>query len=127
VQQDVYSAAGELDNVVTLHARFSLAGLPGVAAEPPALTLRLRHDFSLLAATVTVEYKNTVAKASGGLGGWLSNLPEVATPRLPEALAARARGADFEILFLDGSLRVTRGDRGELRIYAREGPPGGGF
>jgi hypothetical protein len=127
VQQDIYAAAGDLDNVVTLHARFSLAGLPGVAAEPPALTLRLRHDFSLLATTVTVEYKTTVAKATGGLGGWLSNLPEAATPRLPEALAARARGADFEILFLDGDLRVTRGDRGELRVYAREGPPGGGF
>ncbi len=30
------------------------------------------------------------------------------------------RSATFDVVFLDAGLRVTRGDRGELRVYARD-------
>lgn len=30
------------------------------------------------------------------------------------------RSAKFDVVFLDSGLRVTRGDRQELRIYARD-------
>lgn len=46
------------------------------------------------------------------------------------ALATACRSATFEVAFLDRQLRVTRGDRGELRIYVRDDDdaltPGGG-
>jgi hypothetical protein len=74
---------------------------------------------------VHLTYDKTVAKASGGLGAWLDSLPEVATPPLPEALRPRAkgaRGAAFDVTFLDEGMRVTRGDRGEVRVFLKEQP-----
>lgn len=32
------------------------------------------------------------------------------------------RSATFNVTYLDKSMRVTRGDRGELRIYLRDTP-----
>ena len=41
--------------------------------------------------------------------------------QLPEALRPPPglRSAEFEVCFLDGGMRVTRGDRGELRIFLK--------
>ncbi len=57
----------------------------------------------------------------GGLGGVLSRLPEVTLPQLPEQLqpSRRMRSSTFEVIYLDDDLRVTRGDRGELRVFVR--------
>ncbi len=61
VFQDVSVAAGELDNVVTLTAKLSLAPLLGAA--PPAVTARLKHTFSVEgAATVRIVFEKTVVK-----------------------------------------------------------------
>lgn len=58
---------------------------------------------------------------AGGLGGVLGKLPELTVPQLPEPLkpSRSMRSSTFEVLFLDDDLRVTRGDRGELRVFVR--------
>lgn len=122
VYQDIFLAAKELDNVVTLTAKVSLASLFQV--DPPAVTARLKHSFSIEgAATVRIVFEKTIAKTSGGIGGWLDSLPQFATPMLPESLrpvTAPARGATFDVTFLDEKMRITRGDRGELRVFVKE-------
>ena len=126
VHQDIRTPTRELDNCVSLVAKLSLASLPGVDAEPPTVDARLRHTFELVGQnTVRIVFENTVVKASGGLGGWLGWLPAVATPQLPEALrpaTTGARSATFDVVFLDERMRVTRGDRGELRVFLKESP-----
>lgn len=49
-------------------------------------------------------------------------LPQLQVPELPEFLRppANLRAATFRVTFLDDSMRITRGDRGELRIYLRD-------
>ena len=58
---------------------------------------------------------------AGGLNGILGRLPEVSLPQLPEGLrpSKSSRSSTFEVLFLDDELRITRGARGELRIFIR--------
>ena len=58
---------------------------------------------------------------AGGVGGILGRLPELTLPQLPAPFRppARTRSSSFEVLFLDEGLRITRGDRGELRIFTR--------
>ncbi len=55
------------------------------------------------------------------MGGVLGRLPQITLPQLPEPLRppARARSSSFDVAFLDGGVRVTRGDRGELRVFTR--------
>ncbi|KAH7617667.1 hypothetical protein Ndes2526B_g07531 [Nannochloris sp. 'desiccata'] len=122
VYQDIFVAAKELDNVVTLTAKVSLASLFQI--EPPAVTARLKHSFRVEgAATVRIVFENTIAKTSGGIGGWLDSLPQFATPMLPEFLRpviAPAGDATFDVTFLDEKMRITRGDRGELRVFVKE-------
>ena len=79
-------------------------------------------------ATVIVEhitYDATSVRLAGGLRGWLGRLPALRAPELPEALQppADARSARFEVVFLDRDMRLTRGDRGELRVFVRGSEP----
>ncbi len=55
------------------------------------------------------------------MGGVLGRLPELTLPQLPEPFRpqARMRSSSFEVIFLDAGLRITRGDRGELRVFTR--------
>lgn len=128
VYQDISLVTMRLDNVVSFSAKYSLASWPGSGAEPPTVSARLKHTFEVLGAnTVRITYDSTVVKGSGGLGGWLSSLPEVATPQLPEPLRSAfndARSATFDIVFLNEEKRITRGDRGELRVFVKD--PGSG-
>ena len=61
---------------------------------------------------------------AGGLGGLLNSVPQFSLPgtdALPEQLQPpkRSRAATFDVLFLDDDLRVTRGDRNEIRVFLR--------
>ena len=51
----------------------------------------------------------------------LGRLPGLTLPQLPEPLkpSRRMRSSIFEVIYLDDDLRVTRGDRGELRVFVR--------
>ena len=51
--------------------------------------------------------------------GSLSQLPPLEVPRIPDNLRppSAAGSGEFEVTYLDGDTRVTRGDRGELRVF----------
>ena len=51
----------------------------------------------------------------------LGRLPEFTLPQLPEPFkpSRSQRSSNFEVVFLDADLRITRGDRGELRVFVR--------
>ncbi len=53
---------------------------------------------------------------------FLGALPKLELPSPPEFLRPPRdwRSATFEVSFLDGEMRVTRGDRGELRVYLKD-------
>lgn len=122
VYQDIYTDKSELDNVVELFLRFSLASLPGVPAGVPSATACLRHSFQIIGSnTIEITFDDTEVKLAGGLQGWLDNLPTFSVPKLPEFLQAPkgVRSARFDVVFLDESMRITRGDRDELRVFLK--------
>jgi hypothetical protein len=93
------------------------------AAEPqsPALRLTLRHDFEVTdTSRVLIVYEDTFAQLLGA--DFLRALPKLEFPSPPEFLRPPRgwRSATFDVTFLDGEMRVTRGDRGELRVYLRD-------
>lgn len=57
----------------------------------------------------------------GGLGGILNSVPQFELPNLPEQLQPprKSRSASFEVVYLDEDIRITRGDRKELRVFLR--------
>ena len=133
IYQVVSPYGGRLDNVVELVGPapppLPLPALPGAtAATPPpsapvTLTATLRHALEIGAggATVRITYEGSDVKADGGYAGLLGALPSFPLPELPSFLRpSRAqRGSSFDVLYLDGDLRVTRGERGELRVFCR--------
>ena len=126
--QRIDAATGKLDNVVELLFTPSLpdlgAALLGTAQprrDTPALRLTLRHDYELQGSgTVQIVYVDTFAELVGS--SLFRNLPRLEVPSLPEPLRPPKflRSAKFEVTYLDDGMRVTRGDRGELRVYLRE-------
>lgn len=124
VHQDIYTDKSELDNVVDLFLRTSLAALPlpGMDIAIPSATARLRHTFSIIGAnTVEITFTDTEVKLAGGVQGWLDGLPRFTLPALPEWLQPpkTMRSARFDVCFLDEDMRITRGDRGELRVFMK--------
>jgi hypothetical protein len=100
----------------------------------PGVRLTLRHDYEILSssssdrgsggnggATVRIVFEDTYARALGP-SFLASRLPQLAIPSLPEPLRPPRglRAATFEVTYEDGEMRVTRGDRGELRVFLRE-------
>jgi hypothetical protein len=53
-------------------------------------------------------------------GGWISQVPPFDVPQIPpdflRPFKTLRRGA-FQVSLLDDDLRITRGDRGELRVF----------
>lgn len=75
----------------------------------------LKHKCKIdVPRTVTI----TLEKVELGIGDL-----HVELPTLPEFLQPPdwTRSSTFDITYLDDELRVTRGDRGELRVFLREG------
>lgn len=60
-------------------------------------------------------FEKTTVKTKGNL----SQLPPLDVPQLPEAIRPSTnRGSgDFEVTYVDSDTRLTRGDRGELRVF----------
>ena len=56
---------------------------------------------------------------TGGLGGILSSVPQISLPDLPDSMQPPSRSARFTVTYLDDDLRITRGDRGETRVFVR--------
>ncbi|GBF92845.1 hypothetical protein Rsub_05464 [Raphidocelis subcapitata] len=96
---------------------------PAPRGAAPGARLTLGHSYELQGpSTVRIVYEDTAVRAIGP--DFLSGLPQLAAPQLPDFLKPPRdwRAASFDVTFLDASMRVTRGDRGELRIYLRDTP-----
>jgi len=129
VYQVIDEAAGKLDNVVELLLPLPTAlprmlmGLSAQSAmrDSPAARLTLRHDYEVQGrATVQIVFEDTSAELIGS--DIFRDLPRFDVPSLPDALKPPRflRAGKFEVTFLDSAMRVTRGDREELRIYIRD-------
>lgn len=66
-------------------------------------------------STIKIIFEKTTVKTTGNL----SQLPPLEIPQLPEQFRPTTnRGSgEFEVTYLDSDLRITRGDRGELRVF----------
>ncbi|KAK3015936.1 hypothetical protein RJ639_005751 [Escallonia herrerae] len=100
----------DFDNIVELEL-----GAPW-PLPPVEVTATLAHKFELIGSSgVKIVFQKTTVKTTGNL----SQLPPLEVPQLPEALRPPTnRGSgEFEVTFLDWDTRITRGDRGELRVF----------
>lgn len=127
VYQVINAQTMTLDNVVELLLNYGVPQLPFLPRpEPqasPGLRLSLHHTYEVTPpSTVKIVFESTSAKAIGP--DFLQGLPELGVPELPSFLKPPKtfRSATFDVSFLDSSMRITRGDRGELRIYLRDRP-----
>lgn len=128
VYQRIDGTTFKLDNIVELLLGGGLPDLPAALlgqARPrqdtPAVRLTLGHDYEVQGAnTVQIVFEDTSAELIGS--SWFQNLPRLGLPQLPEPLRPPRflRAAKFDVTFLDASMRVTRGDRDELRIYLKD-------
>ncbi|KAD7477910.1 hypothetical protein E3N88_01046 [Mikania micrantha] len=100
----------DFDNIVELEL-----GAPW-PLQPIEVTATLAHKFEIIGtSTIKILFEKTTVKTTGNL----SQLPPLEIPQLPEQFRPSTnRGSgDFDVTYLDSDLRVTRGDRGELRVF----------
>ncbi|CAK9318766.1 unnamed protein product [Citrullus colocynthis] len=100
----------DFDNIVELEL-----GAPWPLA-PAEVTATLAHKFEIIgSAKIKITFEKTTVKPTGNL----SQLPPLEVPRLPDALRppSNTGSGDFEVTYLDNDTRITRGDRGELRVF----------
>lgn len=100
----------DFDNIVELEL-----GAPW-PLPPVEVTATLAHKFELTgSSSVKIVFEKTTVKTTGNL----SQIPPLEIPQLPDALRPSTnRGSgDFDVTYLDSDVRITRGDRGELRVF----------
>ncbi|XP_002528825.2 plastid-lipid-associated protein 6, chloroplastic [Ricinus communis] len=100
----------DFDNIVELQL-----GAPW-PLPPVEVTATLAHKFELIgSAKVKITFEKTTVKTTGNL----SQLPPLEIPRIPDALRppSNTGSGDFEVTYVDADTRITRGDRGELRVF----------
>ncbi|KAK1411260.1 hypothetical protein QVD17_37807 [Tagetes erecta] len=100
----------DFDNIVELEL-----GAPW-PLQPIEVTATLAHKFEIIGtSTIRIIFEKTTVKTTGNL----SQLPPLEVPQLPEQFRPSTnRGSgDFDVTYLDSDLRITRGDRGELRVF----------
>lgn len=110
VYQRIDVLARELDNIVELQINTPWP------FPPIRVTATLAHTFEISGDNkVTITFEKTSTKFGGGL----SQLPPFEIPQLPNFLrpSPSLRSGSFECTYVDGSMRISRGDRGELRIF----------
>ncbi|OVA02357.1 Plastid lipid-associated protein/fibrillin conserved domain [Macleaya cordata] len=105
---DIFSK--DFDNIVELQL-----GAPW-PLPPIEVTATLAHKFELTgSAKVKIIFEKTSVKTTGNL----SQLPLLELPRIPDALRppSNTGSGEFEVTYIDADTRITRGDRGELRVF----------
>lgn len=67
----------------------------------------------------SAKMKITFEKTTVTPTGSLSQLPPIELPRLPQALRppSNTGSGEFEVTYIDDDTRITRGDKGELRVF----------
>ncbi|MBA0714032.1 hypothetical protein Golax_013028 [Gossypium laxum] len=83
---------------------------------PLEVTATLAHKFEIIGSS---RIKITFEKTSVKTRGTFSQLPSLDVPRIPDALRPPSNpgSGDFDVTFIDADTRITRGDRGELRVF----------
>ncbi|GFP85836.1 probable plastid-lipid-associated protein 6 chloroplastic [Phtheirospermum japonicum] len=105
---DVFSK--DFDNIVELEL-----GAPW-PLPPLEVTATLVHKFELIGTCgVKIKFEKTTVKTTGNL----SQLPPLDVPRIADALRppSNTGSGEFEVTYMDNDTRITRGDRGELRVF----------
>lgn len=105
---DIFSK--DFDNIVEVQL-----GAPW-PLPPLEVTATLAHKFELIGSSkIKIVFEKTTVKTTGNL----SQLPPFEVPRIPDALRppSNTGSGEFEVTYLDSDTRVTRGDRGELRVF----------
>ncbi|KAH6834646.1 Plastid-lipid associated protein PAP / fibrillin family protein [Perilla frutescens var. hirtella] len=105
---DIFSK--DFDNIVELEL-----GAPW-PLPPLEVTATLAHKFELIGTSgIKIIFDKTTVKTTGNL----SQLPPLDIPRIPDGLRppSNTGSGEFEVTYLDSETRVTRGDRGELRVF----------
>ncbi|XP_073012169.1 plastid-lipid-associated protein 6, chloroplastic [Typha latifolia] len=100
----------DFDNIVELQL-----GTPW-PLPPIEATATLAHKFELVGTSnIKIKFEKTTVKPTGSF----SQLPPFEVPRLPDALRppSNTGSGEFEVTYLDADTRITRGDRGELRVF----------
>ncbi|XP_021899514.1 plastid-lipid-associated protein 6, chloroplastic [Carica papaya] len=100
----------DFDNIVELEL-----GAPW-PFPPVEVTATLAHKFELIGTSnIKITFEKTTVKTTGNL----SQLPPLDVPRIPDALRppSNTGTGEFEVTYLDADTRITRGDRGELRVF----------
>uniref|UniRef100_A0ACD5X350 Uncharacterized protein n=1 Tax=Avena sativa TaxID=4498 RepID=A0ACD5X350_AVESA len=111
VFQRIDVVSEDFDNIVELEL-----GAPW-PLPPIEATATLVHKFEITGtASIKINFDKTTVKTKGNL----SQLPLLEVPRLPDNLrppTSNTGSGEFEVTYLDDDTRVTRGDRGELRVF----------
>ncbi|GFZ10729.1 plastid-lipid associated protein PAP [Actinidia rufa] len=110
VFQRIDILSNDFDNIVELEL-----GAPW-PFPPVEVTATLAHKFELIGSCkVKIVFEKTTVKTSGNL----SQLPPFEIPRIPDNLRppSNTGSGEFEVTYVDSDTRVTRGDRGELRVF----------
>ncbi|KAL1294687.1 hypothetical protein HN51_055479 [Arachis hypogaea] len=83
---------------------------------PLDATATLAHKFELIGSSkIKITFEKTTVKTAGNL----SQLPPFELPRIPDSFRppSNTGSGEFEVTYLDTDTRITRGDRGELRVF----------
>lgn len=111
VFQRIDVVSEDFDNIVELEL-----GAPW-PLPPVEATATLAHKFEITGtASIKINFDKTTVKTKGNL----AQLPPLEVPQLPENLrppTSNTGSGEFEVTYLDDDTRVTRGDRGELRVF----------
>lgn len=100
----------DFDNIVELQL-----GTPW-PLPPVEAVATLAHKFELIGTSgIKINFEKTTVRPTGNL----SQLPPLEVPRLPDSLRSSSNtgSGEFEVIYLDNDTRVTRGDRGEVRVF----------
>ena len=111
----ISSRKQKLENIVEVFLRAPLPFLP----QPGKVVLNLEHKLQLVdnqSRRVKITLVQVTARNQGGPARQL-RLPPLKIPVL-EALSSQGAGI-FETTYCDDMLRITRGDRGEIRIFTK--------
>lgn len=110
VFQRIDVVSRDFDNIVELEL-----GAPW-PLPPVEATATLAHKFEVVGTSgIKINFEKTTVKTKGSL----SQLPPLEVPRIPDNLRppSNTGSGEFEVTYLDDDTRVTRGDRGELRVF----------